>query len=462
VTTTPDASAPAERLYRLLVDDDEDHGRGDLAGDPEAVPGNGVKLVTAMTLQKIGDRIVDPKTVLPWLFAALGAPAALTGLLVPVRESGSLLPQAALVPVVRRVAHRRWVWVAGAAGQATAVVAMAMLAAFAGGAAAGWGILAALAVFALSRSLSSIASKDVLGRTIPKGQRGQISGAATVTSGLVAITVGIVIRLLGEGAGPRTFALLLGAGAAMWVVGLVVFATIREPAGEADADAGAQAIVRALSLLRDDRPFRRFVVARTLLLVSALAPPFVVTLATEDADLELAGLGPFVVAQGLASLLGGRVWGRLADRSSRRVMVVASGAASLVVLAFLAATRVRALRDLVLLYPLVYLVLALIHTGARIGRKTYVVDLAEGNRRTDHVAVANTAMGVLLLVTGALSAGLAGFGVEVALVFLAALGLAAVPVARSLPEVSRRVSRAGAAMRHPMSVPTRSDRGLRP
>ncbi len=432
----------SDRLYTLLVDDEEDHGCGDLSTDTCAeVPGNGVKLVTALTLQKVGDRVVDPKTVLTWLFSALGAPAGLTGLLVPIREAGSLLPQAALVPWVRRSPQRRRVWMAGAAGQAAAVVAMALVTAFTTGAAAGWGILAALAVMALSRSLSSIASKDVLGRTIPKGQRGQINGAASITSGLVAITVGLAIRVFGgEDADPRLLALMLGAAALAWVVALAVFATVHEPVGEHDDTVDTRSIGRALALLRDDPPFRRFVTARTLLLVSALAPPFVVTLATREGVLSLAGLGPFVIAQGVASLVGGRVWGRLADRSSRRVIVVASASASLVILAFLAAIQLPAVRDADLTYPLVYLVLALIHTGSRIGRKTYVVDLAEGNRRTDYVAVANSAMGVLLLVTGGVSALLAQLGVPVALVFLAVLGLVAVPVARSLPEVSAGTS----------------------
>lgn len=71
-------------------------------------------------------------------------------------------------------------------------------------------------------------------------------------------------------------------------------------------------------------------------------------------------------------------------------------------------------------------------------RKTYVVDMAEGDRVTDYVAVSNTAMGVLLLATGAVNAGLALLGVEVALAFLAAMGLIGVFVGRTLPEVGAR------------------------
>jgi len=79
--------------------------------------------------------------------------------------------------------------------------------------------------------------------------------------------------------------------------------------------------------------------------------------------------------------------------------------------------------------------LAFVHTGVRVARKTYVVDMAGDDRRTEYVAVSNTAIGVLLLVAGALSGALATFGNEAALLFLAALGLLGVLVARTLPEV---------------------------
>jgi predicted MFS family arabinose efflux permease len=429
--------SPLERVYHVLVapgpgDPDEPSER--LADD---VPRNALKQVAALTLQKVGDLVVDARTVLSWLLAAVGAPAGFVGLLVPIRESGSMLPQVALVPWIRRLPRRKWVWVVGGVLQALATLAMALVAATTEGVAAGIGILAALTVLALARSLSSIASKDVLGRTVPKGSRGQINGLATVGAGIAAITVGLAMRSLGaEATGATVFAWLLLGAATAWLAAVAVYATIAEDAGEHDPGATARDSLRAVGLLRDDAPFRRFVVARTLLLVSALTPPFVVVLATERGGSGLAGLGPFVLSSGVASLIGGRLWGRLSDRSSRRVMMLACGAASAVVLLFLALLRVEPLAEQEWLYPATYLLLALAHTGSRIGRKTYVVDLAEGDRRTDYVAVSNTAMGVLLLVTGAVTAGVATLGVEAALGLLAVLGVAGVLVSRSLPEVT--------------------------
>lgn len=431
-------NGPAARLGHLLVDEDEDHGCGDL---PEAacreVPGNAARIVTAQTLQSIGDRVVDAKTVLPWLLAALGAPAALAGLLVPVREAGALLPQASLVPAVRRRAVRKWVWVAGGAGQAAAVAVMALAAVLAAGTVAGLVVIAALAAFALARSLSSIAAKDVLGRTVPKGQRGQITGWATVTAGAVTVTLGLAVRRWGgDDADPAALAALLAAAVAVWLVAAAVYATVHEPAGGADDAREVGWLGHAVRLLAADPPFRRYVLVRALLLASALSPPFVVLLGAEQTGVGLASLGPFLVASGVAGLLGGRVFGRLADRSSRRLLIAGGGGAALVLLALLAVLAVPGLREVVWVYPAAYLLLAFAHTGVRVARKTYVVDLASGNQRTDYVAVSNTAIGVLLLAAGGLSSALAAVSVELALAFLAALALAGMLTARSLPEVT--------------------------
>src|SRR5690606_10242416 len=89
-------------------------------------------------------------------------------------------------------------------------------------------------------------------------------------------------------------------------------------------------------------------------------------------------------------------------------------------------------------YPACYLLLALAHTGARVGRKTYVVDMAEGDRRTEYVAVANSAMGVLLLGAGAITGLLALAGPEASLALLAVLGLTGAVCAVRLPEVGAR------------------------
>ena len=423
-------------LYSRLVHAEGD-GEDDL--DPDARPhvaGNGLRLIGAQALQGIGDQVVNAKTVLPWLMTAVAAPAGLLAFLVPIRESGSMLPQAALTPWVRRLRARKWAWVAGGAAQAVATVALAIAALSWEGWAAGLVILVALAVFALGRALCSLSSKDVLGRTVPKGQRGQINGVVTVLSGAVALALGLVLELWLD-VDATVVAVLLLAAAVAWVLALLVFATVREPEGETLDPADDEGWVRRTwHLLRDDATFRRFVWVRSLLLVSALSPPFVVALGVAAGGDTLSGLGLFVIAQGVAQLLGGRIFGRLADRSSRLLMVWCSAGASAIIAAFLLLLWVPAAERSAWLYPATYLLLALVHLGTRVARKTYVVDVAEGDRRTEYVAVANTAMGVLLLAAGAITGALAVWGNEAALVLLAVLGVTGALLGRSLPEVS--------------------------
>ncbi len=414
---------------------------------PESVrrdaPANALRLVGAAALQSSGDQVAKASTVLPWLLHALGAPAAFIGLLVPIRESGSMLPQAAWTPLVLRVRRRRWVFVAGAAVQAFAVAAMALVAATGGGTAAGVLILLALAVFSLGRSLCSIASKDVQGRTMPKGTRGQINGLSTTVSGIVAITLGLILRVArGGDLDPGDLAWLLAGGAAAWTASALVYATIREPAPSAPAaePESENWLATSIALLREDAPFRHFVLVRSLLLVSALSPPFVVHLAVSSHAGALSGLGGFVIASGLSAIVAGPLFGRLADRSSRRVMSAGAAVASGVIVVLVLVVRLPGFDGSgpagLVAFVGAYFVLTLVHTGVRIGRKTYVVDMAHGDLRTRYVAVSNSALGVVLLAAGALSSLLAIWGTQWALLFLALLGAGGVIGAARLPEVS--------------------------
>lgn len=372
--------------------------------------------------------------MLPFLLEAGGAPTGLTGLLVPVRESGSLLPQAMLTPMVQRVAQRKRAWSAGSVGQALAIGLMALVAAFADGLALGIGIIGALALFALARSLSSIAFKDAMGRSISTGSRGNVTGRATSAAGAVALTLGIGLRLLGDRSGSGVFVVLLVAAAMAWLLAAGLFLRLDERQPEDDGEDVPSP--RPLKLLRQDATFRHFVGARTLLLASALGPPYVVALAVEQTGSSFGALGPFVVASGIAALMGGRLWGDRADDSSRRVMAQAAGLAAVLLAAFLVTQAVEVAVESIWLYVATHFLLNVVHAGARVGRSTYVVDFAEGDLRTVYVGASNTAMGVLLLVVGGIVGAVATASTFAALVVLVGVGLAGVPASLSLPRTA--------------------------
>lgn len=87
-------------------------------------------------------------------------------------------------------------------------------------------------------------------------------------------------------------------------------------------------------------------------------------------------------------------------------------------------------------YPIAFFVLSIAHAGVRLGRKTYLVDMAGGNKRTDYTAVSNTVIGVLLLVIGGLTALISMISAVAVIIVLGFMGLAGMLSAMRLKEVT--------------------------
>ena len=146
--TKPDT---IDQLYGLIANEEDARVCKDIPEEAcREVPRNFFLILFSNVLTKLGDLLISPKTVLAWLMSAVGAPA-LVAWLVPIRESGSMVPQMVIAAWVRRKAVRKWFWTLGSFGQSVSVAAMAASVWFLEGYAAGGGIVAALVVFSLAR-----------------------------------------------------------------------------------------------------------------------------------------------------------------------------------------------------------------------------------------------------------------------------------------------------------------------
>ncbi|MFQ6550423.1 MFS transporter [Aestuariibius sp. 2305UL40-4] len=422
-----------EELFEILVEDpDASGGLGEK--EQAAEPGNFLRHAGALSLSKMADGLIDPKLVLSWLVTHLGAGAGIAGLLVPVREAGALLPQLFTAARIHAMARRKWAWAAGAAGQGIAAGGIALAGLTLEGAAAGWVIVALLGLLALSRSVCSVAFKDVLGKTVGKTRRGTVTGAASsVSAAAVLVFAGVLIAGWGD-----RYAIVIGAvalAAGFWLLAGAIFATLTEIASDTEPPKNTLGeALGQLSLLRDRPQLVRFITARSLLVGTALAPPYLVVLAQEAGESGLSNLGVLVLASSGASLLSSFVWGRMADRSSRRVLMLAGVASALALLAALAA-RALGLAGTVWAVPVVLFGLMIAYHGVRNGRSTYLVDMAPEDERAAYTAVSNTVVGVVLLVAGGLSAAVASVGVGWVIALYAALSVVGAVVAYGLKEV---------------------------
>jgi hypothetical protein len=423
---TPDL---VRQAYALLADDGEARVCRDI---PESAcrdqPGNFLRHVLSLGATKTADGLADAKLVLAWLFGALGVSPWLTGLLVPVREAGALLPQLAIAAAIRRQPVRKWIWALGSAVQGLSVLGIAVAALTLRGEAAGLVILGLLAVAAIARGACSVSYKDVLGKTVSKSTRGTATGAAGSASAVLVLAFGVALsfNLL-----PRTTAtvaavLMLAGG--LWIAGAALFATLAEAPGATEGGGNALALVRGqFGLLGEDPQLRRFILVRALLISTALAPPYLLAVAGEAGQGALDQLGGFVVASGLAALASAYVWGRLSDRSSRKVLILAGVVAAIALgAAVVVATFMPAGLGGVWLPAALLFMLMVAHQGVRLGRSTHVVDMAGPAQRANYTALSNTVIGVVLVAGGLFGvlAQLAGPVVVLAVFALMALGAA--------------------------------------
>jgi predicted MFS family arabinose efflux permease len=432
------ATRAIEGLYDRLANEEDARVCTDISEEAcRYVPANFLRIVGSSILTKTGDALINPKTVLAWLVNFTGAPAFVLALLVPIRESGSLIPQLAIAARIRRKPIRKWTWVLGAVLQGSAVGALGAIPFLLRGTAAGLAVLAALVVFSLARGLCSVSSKDVLGKTIPKTRRGRVSGIAAGLSGVFVVLVGFGIYVGRPAeAGALFYSALVFGAAALWFFAAFVYGSIAEEPGETGGGGNAAAAaVKSLGLLVRDRYFRRFVITRALLISSALTAPYYVSLAQRSSGGSASVLGLVILAGGLASSSSAPTWGRLADRSSRRVLLLAASFTGVLGIGVFCLERL-ATRDLPFwVYPAAFLLLGVAHSGIRLGRKTYLVDMAGGNKRTDYVAVSNTIIGVILLVGGGVMAALSFLSPEMLILVLAGTSLAGALCGLGLPEV---------------------------
>ncbi len=385
-------------------------------------PHNRLIHTISLTCNRVGDGLVDPKLVLAWLLTSLGAGAVWIGLLVPLREAGALLPQLFTASRLRFVRVRKWWWVFGAAVQAIAVALMVVTALTLTGAAAGAAIATLVGVFAVARSISSVSYKDVLGKTVEKSRRGEVSGTASSIAAGGILVFGLILMF-----GVIDYSVVvLGAlsiASVMWVLAAFTFARLIEQPSVITATREESATKLYLHYLKTDRELQKFLVVRGLLIATAITPPFLLLLADAAAGSFVTQLGALVVASSLAGFVSGRLWGKLTDRSTALVLALTGIVTSLTLVGAVAAAS-SSLYETAWFLPFILFMIMMMYHGVKIGRDIHLVNIANENTRAGYTAVSNTIIGVLMLFTGGLGIIAELTSVSITLLVLAGMSMA--------------------------------------
>ena len=400
------------------------------------VPGNFTRLVLNGAFTKLAEQLISPKVTLPWLFQLLSVPSGLLGLIVPIRDTGSLLPQLTIAGVIRSSQQRKWYWVTAALVQALTLFGAILALSWDSGLWSGLWILFMLLIFSLASGVGSVAFKDVAAKVIPSGQRGQMLAARSWIGGALGLAAGIALLF---GVDERTddlFLILFILAGVLWFLGALTYATVREFKGETQGGrTPIQTWKKGVEIFRLESNFRRFIYARASLMSIPLAVPFFVAQGRSEVSETFSHLGLIIIATGLAQVLSSSIWGKWSDKSAKTSMQVA-GAIGLISIIYVITFPFwpGSFQSVWALAP-VFFINGSAYAGAKIGRKTYLIDMAPEDERSTWVSMANTSMGVVTIVAGGI--GLLGsvWGIEIQLALYGGFSLLSIFLASRLSDV---------------------------
>ncbi len=429
-----------EIIYTILSGDDRfDRACAAIpSSECTNLPKNYVMNVLNGAASKLAEQVASAKLALPWLLSAMGAPAIFIGLLLPLRQTGTLLPQLAVAGYIRRYPIRKWFWVGSALIQVAMLMAIMAAAIALPLISASVCIVLSLLIFSMARGVGSVAFQDVTGKTIPKGKRGKMLAARSMIGGLLTIGVGLGLKAyFSPSANLQPALVLIGCGAVLWVIAALAFAAVKEEPGAVAG--GRNALREAIAgwrLMRQESWFFRYLIVRAALLSIELSGPFYILYVRHLFPEHTGMLGVIVIAAGLAAVISSPFWGRFADLSSRKVLMLGGAMGAITGISALLVGLLPSMSGSNYIIALVFVLLGISEAGVLLGRKTYLIDRVDPQQRSTFVAFANSAIGLIALLFGALGIIAQAAGIKWLIGILVLLGASGSLLSYFLPEIT--------------------------
>ncbi len=434
---------PVEEVYSILSgDDDSDRACKAIPDDAcKHEPKNYLLNVLNGSATKLAEQLAGPNLVLPWLLSVLNVPAFLIGFLMPVKQTGSLLPQLFVAGQIRKYKIRKWFWVSAGITQAVMLLLMVLSAAFFSPVLAGIAIVILLALFSIASGVGSVAFQDVAGKTIDKGVRGHMLANRATIGGVLTIAAGIVVKSTIKGSEEvSSYFILFFIAAGLWVFGALVFSFMKETSGASDG--GKNAIDEAkfgFKLYKEVKGYRTYLFSRALLLSIEIATPFYVIHSRKILTANVESLGILVVSVGLAKVLSSPFWGKFSDVSSRKVLIISGLMGAFTGIVALIIGFLPEQIQSPYLYGIVFLLIGFSESGVRLGRKTYLIDATTQKNRATYVAFGNSIIGVITIISGLIGLIAQYISIDAVIILLIALGILGSLISLNLPEASEMI-----------------------
>lgn len=357
-----------------------------------------------------GLSFVSSSTIVPLFISKLTPNPLVIGLAAMIAQGGWYLPQLFTANAVERLARKKPVvvnlgffserlpiWLLPLAALLSARTPFLGLAIF----------FLGLTTHTLGAGLVATAWQDLIARCFPVDRRGRYLGVtAFVGTGMGALGAAFSAWLLAHYPFPTNFFYNFLIAAIGITLSWFFLALTREPVQPVTAprQSNRQFWARLPNMVRQDHNFRRFLVARLLLVLGTMGLGFVTVAAVQRWSVPDSLVGGFTAALLVGQTAGNLAFGLLADRRGHKLSLELGALATL--LAFILAW----LAPVPGWYFLVFALLGLTNGANLVSGILVVLEFAPASRRPTYVGLANTFVGLASLAAPLLGAWLAGLG----------------------------------------------------
>lgn len=286
----------------------------------------GAGIIDAMFFQ-LAQQIISNETVIPLLLTRLGASTVVIGLAAALVSLGMLVPQLLMAGLTEGLRFRKPIsLISGAVERASYfLIGLALLL---------WGTREpqlVLMLFLVLRTVGSIslgmilpAWSAMIGKVIPTRRRGQFFGIGRSLGAVLGVGGALIAGHLLETRGfPAGFAYCLMLGSAAMFVSWGGLAATKEPPDlEIKPRVGLGTYFRHLpALVRRDRNYARFLIARTITVLGTMAMSFVIVYGARRFTLTGTQIGSLTATIAVVQAVMYLVWGGIADRHGHKAVL---------------------------------------------------------------------------------------------------------------------------------------------
>jgi len=372
-----------------------------------------------------GATFASGATILPLFVSKLTASPVPIGLLAAINQGSWYLPQIFTANVVERLPRKKpvvvnlgffverlpvWLLVAAAlVAEGWPEVALGIL-------------LVGCAVWGLGAGLVATSWQELIARCFPVERRGRFFGLSSfVGAGAGTIGASLSAWLLQAWPFPMNFAWIFGIAAGSITLSWGFLTLVREPvqAVTVPSRSNREYLAGLPALLRHDRNFRWFLLARLLLTLGSMATGFLTVAAVQRWHVADGTVGIYTMIMFLGLTGSSPAFGFLADRLGHKLSLEIGALASF--LSF----GLAWLSPLPEAYYLVFLLVGIGFGSLSVSGILIVLELSVPERRPTYVGIANTGVGMAAVTGPLLATVMAGLGYAWLFATSAALSLAA-------------------------------------